>query len=455
MGLAKRIIPCLDVKDGETVKGTNFINLRSAGDPVELGKAYSEQGADELVFLDITASFEGRKTFTEMVTRVAQEINIPFTVGGGINELADVERLLYAGADKVSVNSAAIRRPELIDEISNRFGSQVCVCAIDARLDDDGWHCYLKGGRERTERGLFEWAHEAQERGAGEILFTSMNHDGVKEGYANEALRELADNLSIPIIASVHRRAFGCSPRCECLPLRRDTHPRTQTVFKIRRNKRTYMKIDFEKSGGLVPAIIQDAKTKNVLMLGYMNQEAYDKTIATKKVTFWSRSRNCLWTKGETSGNFLHLVDIMVDCDNDTLLVKANPDGPTCHTGTDTCWGEENKANPLLFLTELQDFINTRHEEMPEGSYTTKLFKDGVKRIAQKVGEESLEAVIEACTGTNEQLSYEVADMIYHLIVLLASKHMRIEDIADELHKRHDPEWDKKRRVAKAKGEMK
>ena len=202
MGLAKRIIPCLDVKDGETVKGTNFVNLRSAGDPVALGKAYSEQGADELCFLDITASFEGRKTFTEMVTRVAQEINIPFTVGGGVNELADVERLLYAGADKVSVNSAAIRRPELIDEITNRFGSQVCVCAIDARLDEDGWHCYLKGGRERTERGLFEWAHEAQERGAGEILFTSMNHDGVKEGYANEALRELADNLSIPIIAS-------------------------------------------------------------------------------------------------------------------------------------------------------------------------------------------------------------------------------------------------------------
>ncbi|MBE6258118.1 MAG: bifunctional phosphoribosyl-AMP cyclohydrolase/phosphoribosyl-ATP diphosphatase HisIE [Prevotella sp.] len=215
------------------------------------------------------------------------------------------------------------------------------------------------------------------------------------------------------------------------------------------------MKIDFEKSGGLVPAIIQDATTKNVLMLGYMNQEAYDKTIATKKVTFWSRSRNCLWTKGETSGNFLHLVDIMVDCDNDTLLVKANPDGPTCHTGTDTCWGEDNTTNPLLFLTELQNFINTRHEEMPEGSYTTKLFKDGVNRIAQKVGEEALETVIEACTGTNQQLSYEAADMLYHLIVLLTSKHMRIEDIAEELHKRHDPEWDKKRREAKAKGEMK
>ena len=202
MGLAKRIIPCLDVKDGQTVKGTNFVDLRQAGDPVALGKAYSKAGADELVFLDITASFEGRKTFTEMVTKVAQEINIPFTVGGGINELADVERLLYAGADKVSVNSAALRHPELIEEIARRFGSQVCVCAIDARLDADGWHCYLKGGRERTDRQLLEWAKEAQERGAGEILFTSMNHDGVKNGYANEALRMLADHLSIPIIAS-------------------------------------------------------------------------------------------------------------------------------------------------------------------------------------------------------------------------------------------------------------
>jgi len=203
MALAKRIIPCLDVKDGETVKGTNFVNLRSAGDPVELGKAYSEQGADELVFLDITASFEGRKTFTEMVTRVAETLNIPFTVGGGINELKDVERLLYAGADKVSINSAALRRPELIDEIARRFGSQVCVVAVDARKNDDGsWNCYLNGGRERTERQLFEWAHEAQERGAGEILFTSMNHDGTKQGFANDALRTLSDTLSIPIIAS-------------------------------------------------------------------------------------------------------------------------------------------------------------------------------------------------------------------------------------------------------------
>lgn len=185
-----------------TVKGTNFVNLRTAGDPVALGKAYSENGADELCFLDITASFEGRKTFTEMVSRVAQEINIPFTVGGGIQKIHDVERLLNAGADKVSINSAAIYNPSLIDEIARHFGSQVIVCAIDARQDPDGWHCYTKGGRQRQELGLFDWAHEVQERGAGEILFTSMDHDGVKQGFANEALAQLADNLSIPIIAS-------------------------------------------------------------------------------------------------------------------------------------------------------------------------------------------------------------------------------------------------------------
>ena len=203
------------------------------------------------------------------------------------------------------------------------------------------------------------------------------------------------------------------------------------------------MEIDFEKMGGLVPAIIQDAKTKTVLMLGYMNKEAYEKTTKTGKVTFFSRSRQCLWTKGETSGNFLELVDIMVDCDNDTLLVKVNPTGPTCHKGTDTCWGEKNEVNPLLFLTYLQDFINTRHEEMPEGSYTTSLFKDGVNRMAQKVGEEALEAVIEACNGSNGRLIYEGADLLYHLIVLLTSKGLRIEDLAKELQVRHDPNWHK------------
>ena len=201
--LAKRIIPCLDIKDGQTVKGTNFVNLRHAGDPVELARAYSEQGADELVFLDITASFEGRKTFAELVKRIAANISIPFTVGGGIHELADVDRLLHAGADKISINSSAIKRPELIDEIASHFGSQVCVVAIDARCNEQGhWQCYLNGGRVPVDKELFSWAHEAQERGAGEILFTSMNHDGVKTGFANEALAQLATECAIPVIAS-------------------------------------------------------------------------------------------------------------------------------------------------------------------------------------------------------------------------------------------------------------
>ena len=200
--LAKRIIPCLDIKDGQTVKGTNFVNLRQAGDPVELGRMYSEQGADELVFLDITASHEGRKTFTDLVKRVAANISIPFTVGGGIHELKDVDRLLNAGADKVSINSSAIKNPGLIDEIAKHFGSQVCVVAIDAKQTLQGWKCYLNGGRVETDKYLFDWAKEANDRGAGEILFTSMDHDGVKTGYANEALATLSASLSIPIIAS-------------------------------------------------------------------------------------------------------------------------------------------------------------------------------------------------------------------------------------------------------------
>jgi imidazoleglycerol phosphate synthase, cyclase subunit len=200
--LAKRIIPCLDIKNGTTVKGTNFVNLREAGDPVELGRAYSEQGADELVFLDITASHEGRKTFTDLVKRVAANISIPFTVGGGINELQDVDRLLNAGADKVSINSSAIRNPQLINDIAKNFGSQVCVVAIDAKQQNDIWKCYLNGGRIETDKELISWAKEAADRGAGEILFTSMNHDGVKSGYANETLALLSESLPIPIIAS-------------------------------------------------------------------------------------------------------------------------------------------------------------------------------------------------------------------------------------------------------------
>ena len=202
------------------------------------------------------------------------------------------------------------------------------------------------------------------------------------------------------------------------------------------------MELDFEKMNGLVPAIIQDNYTQKVLMLGFMNKEAYDKTMETGKVTFFSRTKNRLWTKGEESGNFLHVVSVKADCDNDTLLIMVHPEGPVCHKGTDTCWGEKNEQD-IMFLKELQDFIDRRHEEMPEKSYSTSLFKSGVNKMAQKVGEEAVETVIEACNGTDERLIYEGADLIYHLIVLLTSKGYRIEDLARELKERHSESWKK------------
>ena len=202
------------------------------------------------------------------------------------------------------------------------------------------------------------------------------------------------------------------------------------------------MELDFNKMNGLVPAIIQDNYTQKVLMLGFMNQEAYEKTVESGKVTFFSRTKNRLWTKGEQSGNFLHVVSIAADCDNDTLLIKVHPEGPVCHMGTDTCWGETNQQD-IMFLKELQDFIDKRHEEMPEKSYTTSLFQSGVNKMAQKVGEEAVETIIEACNGTDERLIYEGADLLYHLIVLLTAKGYRIEDLARELKERHSSTWKK------------
>lgn len=202
------------------------------------------------------------------------------------------------------------------------------------------------------------------------------------------------------------------------------------------------MELDFDKMNGLIPAIIQDNYSQKVLMLGFMNQEAYEKTVKTGKVTFFSRTKNRLWTKGEQSGNFLHVVSIKADCDNDTLLIMVHPDGPVCHTGTDTCWGEKNEQD-IMFLKELQDFIDRRRQEMPEKSYTTSLFNSGVNKMAQKVGEEAVETVIEACNGTDERLIYEGADLLYHLIVLLTYKGYRIEDLARELKERHSATWKK------------
>ncbi len=200
--LSKRIIPCLDIKDGRTVKGVNFVDLQDAGDPIELAKKYSKIGADELVFLDITATHEKRQTLVQLVERLAREVNIPFTVGGGVKSVEDASALLHAGADKIAVNSAAVKRPELLTELADRFGNQCVVLAVDAKLTEDGWKVHLVGGRERTEIDLFQWVERAEQLGAGEVLFTSMDHDGTKGGFALEALQKLDELISIPVIAS-------------------------------------------------------------------------------------------------------------------------------------------------------------------------------------------------------------------------------------------------------------
>ncbi|MCZ8022417.1 MAG: imidazole glycerol phosphate synthase subunit HisF [Cyclobacteriaceae bacterium] len=207
--LAKRIIPCLDIKDGRTVKGINFENMRDAGDPVALGEKYAKEGADELVFLDISATQEQRKTFASLVNEIARHLNIPFTVGGGISSIADAEKLLVAGADKVSINSSAVYNPDLINEMAKAFGSQFVVVAIDAKKEVNNWVVHTHGGKKATDKRLFSWALEAQERGAGEILFTSMNHDGAKQGFANDALEKLHHALQIPVIASGGAGDYG------------------------------------------------------------------------------------------------------------------------------------------------------------------------------------------------------------------------------------------------------
>ena len=200
--LTKRIIPCLDIRDGQTVKGVNFVNIRSAGDPVELGRAYAAQGADELVFLDITASVENRKTFSQLVSKIALNVNIPFTVGGGVRSEEDVSILLDAGADKITINTSAVYDPDIIDTLSGKFGSQCIVLAIDANFEQDDWYVYTHGGRKKTNRQVFTWAKEAEQRGAGEILLTSMIHDGTKNGFAVNLTRKISEDINIPVIAS-------------------------------------------------------------------------------------------------------------------------------------------------------------------------------------------------------------------------------------------------------------
>ena len=361
--LTKRIIPCLDVKDGRDVKGVNFVSLRDAGDPVECARTYNMSGADELVFLDITATLESRDTTVEMARRVAEQVFIPFTVGGGIRTCEDIQALLNAGADKVSLNSAAVKDPDFVKRASDMFGSQCIVAAIDVKSRDgddrfpSGYEVVIAGGTKPTGLDALEWAKKAVALGAGEILLTSMDKDGTKSGYDNVITSMISEAVSVPVIASggagslkdfedaiVDGKAdavlaaslfhFG---EIEIRDLKDYLASKGIPVREM--PKSLYMWANMKKnSDGLVPAITQDAATGEVLMMAYMNYEAFRLTCETGYMHYYSRSRKAQWKKGETSGHVQKVISASIDCDRDTLLYKIDQTGAACHTGNRSCF---------------------------------------------------------------------------------------------------------------------
>lgn len=461
--MIRRIIPCLDVADGRVVKGVRFRELRDAGDPVELARAYARRGADELVFLDITATRDGEATAARLAERVARAVAIPFTVGGGIRSVEDMRRVLDAGADKVAINTAAVRRPELIGEAAERLGAQAVVVAIDAARAGDGWEVRVAAGHEATGLDAVAWARRAAELGAGEILLTSFDRDGTKDGYDLELLEAVSSSVGIPVVASggagaVEHFAEAFEAGAAAALAASLFHYGELSIAEVKRSLAARGiavrpasldpdTVGFPADGGLVPAIVQSVVDGSVLMLGWMNREALDATLENGRVTFYSRSREELWEKGATSGNWLELRSIRTDCDRDALLVEARPHGPTCHTGRKSCFGdpEGESAEPVGVgelggvLDALARRIDERAIERPAGSYTVSLLDAGLERVAQKVGEEAVETVL-AALGDGEpeagRLKEESADLLYHLLVLWRAAGLDAADVAAELRRR-------------------
>ena len=367
MSLAKRIIPCLDVTGGRVVKGVNFVGLRDAGDPVEIARRYDEQGADELCFLDITASSDERDLILQIIEAVAAQVFIPLTVGGGVRSVADVRRLLNAGADKVSINTAGVLNPDLVAEASGKVGSQCIVVAIDAKRQRSQdaelrWEVFTHGGRRATGLDALEWGRKVQQLGAGEILLTSMDRDGTRLGFDLELTRAFSDALDIPIIASggvgnLEHLVQGVKVgHADAVLAASIFHYGEYTV----RQAKEHMAAQPDRGAlvsaspgagpawldevawsadGLVPAIVQDAATGRVLMFAWMNREALALTQATGEAHYWSRSRRRLWRKGEESGHIQKVQELRIDCDADAVLLRVEQQGGiACHTGRERCF---------------------------------------------------------------------------------------------------------------------
>lgn len=488
--LAKRVIPCLDVRDGRVVKGVHFVDLRDAGDPVELAARYDREGADELVFLDISASHEGRSTRLDWVRAVAERLTIPFTVGGGISSLDEIRELLLAGAEKVSLNTAAVQDPSLVRRAAERFGSQCIVVAIDARRipsqgkageESPRWEVFTHGGRKPAGRDAIDWARQVEALGAGEILLTSMDADGTRLGYDLELTRAVARSVRVPVIASggagslEHLKRALLESEADAVLAASIFHEGRHTVAEAKAYlaaaglpvRLPVVPVDWGRlrfgADGLLPAVVQSAGDDgSVLMLAYMNREALQRTLATGTTWFWSRSRQALWPKGATSGNRQRVREVVADCDGDALLIRVEQEGGgACHEGSWSCF-----HNPLTALTapsreqgsgegpavpgadpadapervtfpRLLELVRRRKEHPTPGSYTRYLFDQGLDKILKKVGEEATEVIVAAKNGQHPALVGEIGDLLYHLAVLMVATGTDLAQVEDELTRRH------------------
>lgn len=412
-----KIIPCLDLEN-----------------PVEAACYYNDSGADEIAYFDSKATKEGREPNIKEIKEITRNVDIPLLVCGGVRCMEDIKKILYAGAHKVCMNSAAVANPDLVKEASERFGRDRIIVAIDLS----------------TVKNPVEWAVTMQEKGAGELL---LIHNNEVPDYI-DLVKAIKKEVMIPVIVS----HYGTKAE-EMADMILETGAESISLYSLKKmdimdikqglakehiEVNTYeSKMSFEdfklNSDGMIPVVTQDYKTNEVLMVAYMNQEAYEKTIATGKMTYYSRSRQELWTKGDTSGHYQYVKSLTLDCDNDTILAKVSQVGAACHTGSRTCFfqplleKEYDHTNPLTVFEDVYSVIMDRKEHPKEGSYTNYLFDKGIDKILKKVGEECTEIVIAAKNPDADEMRYEISDFLYHLMVLMAERGLVWKDITDEL----------------------
>lgn len=458
---AIKVIPCLDILNGRVVKGVHFKDMKDAGDPIECIERYCAEGADEIWLLDISASTEGRKTNLDMVKAAAAHCTVPLCVGGGIKNLDDADAVMAAGASKVGVGSASLHNDEVVRRISYKYGVNATTALVDVFKNAQGEYEVMDAGQKPSGKLLEPWIRQLEAWGAGEILLTTMQ-DGARTGYDLEATRIAAQASSLPVIASggagelahfadavtkagakgvlaagvFHSGALTISQVKEYLE--------AQGIPVLHKDEIDLDAIKFDEKG-LVPAIAQDAQTGTVLMLAYMNRESLTLTLRTKLATYFSRSRQELWVKGATSGHYQYVREVRYDCDGDAILLKVIQDGAACHTGNYSCFfnplltlpGGRSSSMGMRIIQSVYDQVLDRKAHPKEGSYTNMLLNKGVDKIGKKVVEEAAEVLIAAKNRSREEVSFEVADLMYHLTVLLADQGMCWDDIYAELENRH------------------